>query len=228
MTKTNKRLLPAIGLMVILVLLVFQCSSLKGGFWKSQSDVEGEGRSGGLSTRKNAGRDRITPSNRQLRNDDPLDAHQVNVDAGECIVLLDRLLSDGKGILLELLPQRIVREDGSEEIRVVPRLFDGPEESFSAAGFSGVVSGDEVEEILDEGTRQKRVRFMAMAKGMDVMTMPSQVLQEGQTLEVLCCPGKEEALVIDARLKRDRDGTMRVKFGEPYLRPSKDGDRPEE
>ena len=224
MRKNRKQFLSAIAFIVIL--LVFQCSPLKSVLGISQADGEGVGQSDRLSTRSDQIEKRTTRSHRVKLEDDPLDAHQVNLDAGESLVLVDRLLADGKPILLQLTPIRVVREDGSEEIVIAPTLFDAPENILSAKGFEDLVSGSETEKVMDEVTRLERFQVLFTTKGTDMMRWHEQTVGEGEVVQVLCCPGIEQALVIDVGVRKDRNGMTKIHFGEPYLRPVQEGDRP--
>lgn len=160
----------------------------------------------------------LTRSERKEIDGDHLNYEMIDVESDESVLFQITDLEDYEGVHLHLHALREVDENGIESIRLAPKLFDTREAPVENAGLEDMPEEGQHQRFLKEFDRQVFFRKLGQTKGVDIMTGYSQSIEEGATVENVCCPGKDQLLMIDAKAGRGWDGRLSLRFGEPYLR----------
>lgn len=214
MEATAGRSITAILLVVIVAMIVHQCSQNRDESGHGENRATGPGHLGDLSSRKSSSESRITRSDRKEPKNDLLDFEVIDVESDESVLFQISDLETYDGIHLHLHALKSVDEDGTESISLAPKVFDATE----ALVPGGMPEEDQHQRFFKESDRQVFFRQLSRIKGLDIMTGYSQRIEEGGAVEIVCVPGKEQLLMIDAKVERGKGGRLKLRFGEPYLR----------
>ena len=85
--------------------------------------------------------------------------------------------------------------------------------------FNEATGGDATDVISDERQQQLWMRALSMAKGVDVLTWPSVIIEPGVEFSANMGPLN---LKIDGVLQRGSDGKLSLKLGELYTVPEEE------
>jgi len=217
----SSRALTAAALVFIFLTVVFQCSTRSGEVNQKQ-DGKGVLSQSTRSTRPNkTSRRGVTRSDRNGEAKIP-NAHVIDLHSDESVLFVARNVGEYDGILVHLGTMRFTDEDGLEQIRVIPKLVDISKAIWDDFDDRGSLLEEPGDRILKEGDRDPIFRDLSRTRGIDIMTFFSQPVGLESTIEILLCPGLEQALLVEARLQEGDDGKMKLQFGEPYIRARED------
>lgn len=215
----RSRLLVVVMLLLILSLIVFEISRMEtsGG----PKTVEGGSAQPGQASAATRGEQRRsrTLSDRTNQGDDRYRAHTLNLGEDETLFLSASEFYPEENAVINIHPRITEVEDGSVSINLTPKIFAGPLEVFQSMKLGELLEGDATDVISDERQQQLWMRALSMAKGVDVLTWPSVIIEPGVEFSANMGPLN---LKIDGILRRGSDGKLSLKLGELYTGPEEE------